>query len=83
MTEPGVITGDLQDAVRELGWYYPPDPASLRECSIGGNLATNAGGTAVFEVWGDQELRSRSRGGDGRWGGSSGGRALSQEQDRL
>ena len=44
VTEPGVITGDLQDAVRELGWYYPPDPASLRECSIGGNLATNAGG---------------------------------------
>ena len=28
----------------ELGWYYPPDPASLNECSIGGNLATNAGG---------------------------------------
>ena len=44
VTEPGVITGDIQDAVRELGWYYPPDPASLRECSIGGNLATNAGG---------------------------------------
>lgn len=44
VTEPGVITGVLHDAVRELGWYYPPDPASLRECSIGGNLATNAGG---------------------------------------
>lgn len=44
VTQPGVITGDLQDAVRELGWYYPPDPASLRECSIGGNIATNAGG---------------------------------------
>ena len=44
VTQPGVITGDLQEAVRELGWYYPPDPASLKECSIGGNLATNAGG---------------------------------------
>ncbi|MDB4538205.1 FAD-binding protein, partial [Akkermansiaceae bacterium] len=44
VTQPGVITGELQDAVRELGWYYPPDPASLKECSIGGNLATNAGG---------------------------------------
>ncbi len=44
VTQPGVITGDLQDAVRELGWYYPPDPASLKECSIGGNIATNAGG---------------------------------------
>ena len=41
---PGLITGTLQDAVRDLGWFYPPDPASLRECSIGGNVATNAGG---------------------------------------
>lgn len=44
VVEPGVITGDLQDAVRERGWFYPPDPASLRECSLGGNIATNAGG---------------------------------------
>ncbi len=44
VVEPGVITGDLQEAVADLGWYYPPDPASLKECSIGGNLATNAGG---------------------------------------
>ena len=44
VVQPGVITGDLQDAARERGWYYPPDPASLRECSLGGNIATNAGG---------------------------------------
>lgn len=44
VVQPGVITGDLQDAVRKLGWYYPPDPASLKECTIGGNVATNAGG---------------------------------------
>ena len=44
VVQPGVITGDLQDEVRKLGWYYPPDPASLRECSLGGNVATNAGG---------------------------------------
>jgi len=42
--QPGVITGDLQQAARERGWYYPPDPASLKECSLGGNIATNAGG---------------------------------------
>ena len=44
IVQPGVITGDLQDAAKEKGWYYPPDPASLRECSIGGNVATNAAG---------------------------------------
>lgn len=44
VVEPGVVTGDLQAAVRAQGWYYPPDPASLKDCSIGGNIATNAGG---------------------------------------
>lgn len=44
VVQPGVITGDLQAAVRAIGWDYPPDPASLKECSIGGNVATNAGG---------------------------------------
>ena len=31
IVQPGVITGDLQDAVKKLGWYYPPDPASLTQ----------------------------------------------------
>jgi len=44
VVQPGVITSTLQNRVRESGWYYPPDPASLKECSIGGNIATNAGG---------------------------------------
>ncbi|TLD68660.1 FAD-binding protein [Phragmitibacter flavus] len=44
IVQPGVITGDLQNAAAQLGWFYPPDPASLKECSLGGNLATNAGG---------------------------------------
>ena len=44
IVQPGVITAELQQAAREHGWYYPPDPASLKECSIGGNVATNAGG---------------------------------------
>ncbi|MEI8233951.1 MAG: FAD-linked oxidase C-terminal domain-containing protein [Verrucomicrobiota bacterium] len=44
VVEPGVITGDLQAAARALGLYYPPDPASLKECTLGGNIATNAGG---------------------------------------
>jgi len=42
--EPGVITGDLHRAVEAEGLFYPPDPASLDTCTIGGNLATGAGG---------------------------------------
>ena len=44
IVQPGVITRDIQEAARAVGWEYPPDPASLKECSIGGNIATNAGG---------------------------------------
>ncbi|GHC40265.1 FAD-binding oxidoreductase [Roseibacillus persicicus] len=44
VVQPGVITKTLQDSAAEVGWYYPPDPASLKECSLGGNIATNAGG---------------------------------------
>jgi glycolate oxidase len=44
IVQPGVITGDLQTAVHQIGWEYPPDPASLKDCSLGGNIATNAGG---------------------------------------
>ncbi len=42
--QPGVITQVLQDAVAERGLYYPPDPSSRGSCTIGGNLAENAGG---------------------------------------
>ncbi|MCB0402742.1 MAG: FAD-binding protein [Flavobacteriales bacterium] len=42
--EPGVITQVFQDAVREKGLFYPPDPASKGSCFIGGNLAENSGG---------------------------------------
>ncbi len=44
IVQPGVITQTLQDAAHAVGWEYPPDPASLKDCSIGGNIATNAGG---------------------------------------
>lgn len=42
--EPGVITGDIHRAVEAEGLFYPPDPASLDSCTIGGNIAENAGG---------------------------------------
>ena len=44
VVQSGVITGDLQAAARKKNLLYPPDPASLKDCSIGGNIATNAGG---------------------------------------
>ena len=44
VVEPGVITGELQAEAKKLKLFYPPDPASLKDCSMGGNVATNAGG---------------------------------------
>jgi len=41
---PGVVTAKLQEQAAEKGLYYPPDPASRADCSLGGNIATNAGG---------------------------------------
>jgi glycolate dehydrogenase FAD-linked subunit len=49
VVEPGVITGELQARVEDAGLFYPPDPASLEMCSIGGNAATNAGGPRAFK----------------------------------
>jgi glycolate oxidase len=49
VVEPGVITGDLQAAVEAEGLFYPPDPASLASCSLGGNVAENAGGPRAFK----------------------------------
>src|ERR1700720_2112879 len=44
IVEPGVITADLKAGARAQKLFYPPDPASMKDCSIGGNIATNAGG---------------------------------------
>jgi glycolate oxidase len=42
--QPGALTGAIQARAKRKGLLYPPDPASLKDCSIGGNIATNAGG---------------------------------------
>ncbi len=44
VVEPGVITEVFQNAVKEKGLFYPPDPSSKGTCFLGGNLAENAGG---------------------------------------
>ncbi len=56
--EAGVITADLQNAVEELGLFYPPDPSSIKHSTIGGNAACNAGGPRCLKygVTGDYVL---------------------------
>jgi glycolate oxidase len=49
VVQPNVVTRDLHDAVEARGLFYPPDPASLAECAIGGNVAECAGGPRAFK----------------------------------
>lgn len=44
VVQPGVINADLRSAVAEVGLFYPPDPSSYEMSTLGGNVATNAGG---------------------------------------
>lgn len=48
-TQPGVRNAQVQAGCAEYNLYYPVDPASLEDCSIGGNVATNAGGARAFK----------------------------------
>jgi glycolate oxidase len=49
VVEPGVITGDFMAAVEAQGLFYPPDPNSLKMCTLGGNIAENAGGPRALK----------------------------------
>ena len=49
LVEPGVVNGRLQRELAEYGLFYPPDPASLEFCTIGGNVAENAGGPRALK----------------------------------
>jgi glycolate oxidase len=49
VVEPGVVTLALQEAVEAAGLFFPPDPASLASCTLGGNVAENAGGPRAFK----------------------------------
>ncbi|WAM11961.1 FAD-binding oxidoreductase [Rhodococcus sp. JS3073] len=66
--QPGVINGDLAAAAAEHGLWYVPDPGSRAISSIGGNLATNAGGTccAKYGVTADHVARIKAVLADGR-----------------
>ena len=58
LVEAGVVTADLQAEVEKLGLFYPPDPSSNRQSTIGGNIACNAGGPRCLKygVTGDYVL---------------------------
>ncbi|WP_456388681.1 FAD-binding oxidoreductase [Desulfolithobacter sp.] len=49
VVEPGVVTGELQEAALQHGLMYAPDPASLKFCTIGGNVAECAGGPSAVK----------------------------------
>lgn len=49
VVQAGVITADLQAAVEARGLFYPPDPSSLKQSAIGGNVAENAGGARCLK----------------------------------
>ncbi|MGB3706854.1 FAD-binding oxidoreductase [Gordonia sp. (in: high G+C Gram-positive bacteria)] len=44
VTQPGMLNAEVKEAAADHGLWYPPDPSSFEICSIGGNVATNAGG---------------------------------------
>lgn len=68
IVQPGVVTGTLRTAVAAAGLHYPPDPGSVEFCTIGGNIATNAGGLCCvkYGVTGDFVLELEVVLADGR-----------------
>ena len=68
VVEPGVVYEDLNRALAEYDFFFPPDPASGKACTLGGNLATNAGGVkgAKYGVTTDYVLGLELVLGDGR-----------------
>ena len=53
--QPGVVVGDLQAVVKEMGLYFPPDPSNLRVSTIGGAIAQSAGGAKTFKYGGTKD----------------------------
>ena len=68
IVEPGITNLDLDTQARKLGFRYAPDPSSQRACSIGGNVAENAGGPPLPGLRRDHQPHS--------WHGSCAGRRL-------
>ena len=69
VVEPGVLNGDLQQALAPHGFFWPPDPSSAPWCSIGGNLACNSAGPRTVKYGSPREntlgLRAVAGNGEG------------------
>ena len=65
VAQPGLLNAEVKKAVAEHGLWYPPDPSSFEICTIGGNIATNAGGLCCvkYGVTTDYVLGLRGRAG--------------------
>jgi glycolate oxidase len=55
VVQPGVVNATLQNSVERLGLFYPPDPASLNQATIGGNVATSASGPRCLKYGGTKD----------------------------
>ncbi|MFQ5825788.1 MAG: FAD-binding oxidoreductase [Dehalococcoidia bacterium] len=55
VVQAGVVTADLQTEVEHRGLFYPPDPSSLRQCTLGGNVATSASGSRGLKYGGTRD----------------------------
>ena len=47
--QAGVVVGDLNDAVEDIGLFFPPDPSNMKVSTIGGAIAQSAGGPKTFK----------------------------------
>jgi len=88
VVEPGVLNGDLQAALAEHGFFWPPDPGSAAWCSVGGNLACNAAGPRTVKYGSPREntLGLRAVAGTGesfRCGGQTTKEATGYDLTRL
>ena len=77
VVQPGVVNNDLKAAVAERGLWYPPDPASAPWSTIGGNVATNAGGLCCLKYGVTRDYVLGLRAVTGAVPGAAGGAAVS------
>ncbi len=66
VAEAGLVVAEFKERIREAGLFYPPDPTSEGECTLGGNVATNASGAAGLKYGSTRKWVRRIRGIDGQ-----------------